>query len=351
MCPTLFTIPWVNLPIRGYGLMLMVAFLGGTWWASRRAGRVKQDPDFAVNMGFVALLCSVVGARLFYVVHYWDRFVGRSIWEMVNLTAGGLEFYGGFIGAMVGVLAFMLIKRVSIRLYLDIFAPSLMVGMAAARIGCYLNGCCWGAPAPPQLAWAVQFPYASPAQHRQWEERMVTLPAELIMVYSNGQAYPLSRDVLDLGDKQVDKAQRQLVEAQARRYGHTLDDLRKMAASKAYASLAVHPAQIYASLNGLIMAFLLSVIFYRRRRHGLVFGLMMLLYPLCRIAEEMIRTDNPRDTAGLTVSQFVSVVIILIGAAWLAAIYRMPLRSPRATPFVWPPPGPAPSPRKNKKPH
>ena len=101
MCPTLFKIPWLDVPIRGYGLMLMIAFLGGTWWASQRAARVKANADLVVNLGFVALISSVIGARIFYVAHYWDRFAGKSLWEIVNLTAGGLEFYGGFIGAFV----------------------------------------------------------------------------------------------------------------------------------------------------------------------------------------------------------------------------------------------------------
>ncbi len=260
MCPTLFTIPWLNLPIRGYGLMLMVAFLAGTWWASRRAGRVKQDPDFVVNLGFVALLCSVVGARIFYVVHYWERFAGTGVWNIINLTAGGLEFYGGFIGAMVGILAFMLVKRVSVRLYLDILAPSLMLGMAAARVGCFLNGCCWGGPAPASLPWAVHFPYASPAQVREWEDRQMTLPAELIWVpqaeYADW-ASPLPRDWFDRGEKKAQKAARQRCEDQARFHGLTIEQLEAMAGNPAYRSVAVHPAQLYAALDGLILAFLL----------------------------------------------------------------------------------------------
>ena len=100
---------------------------------------------------------------------------------MFDITAGRPEFYGGFIGAMVAILVYMKLSKVSIRLYLDILTPSLMFGMAMARIGCFLNGCCWGGPCPAHLPWTVQFPYASPAQYRQWEERQVTLPAELII--------------------------------------------------------------------------------------------------------------------------------------------------------------------------
>jgi len=134
----------ILLPIRSYGFMLMIGFLGGTWWAARRATRVKCDPDMVVNLGFIALVASVVGSRIFYVVHYWDEhFAGRGFRAIIDITQGGLEFYGGFIGAMIALLAYMKLRKLSIRLYLDIVTPSLMFGMAMARIGCFLNGCCW----------------------------------------------------------------------------------------------------------------------------------------------------------------------------------------------------------------
>ena len=163
MWPTLFKIPWLDIPIRSYGMMLMIGFLGGTWWATRRASRVKADPDLIVNAGFVALLASIVGARIFYVAHYWENFAGRGIWPIIDVTAGGLEFYGGFIGGVLGVIGLLLVKRVSLRLYLDILAPSVMFGMSMARIGCFLNGCCWGGACPHEIPWCVTFPFSSPA--------------------------------------------------------------------------------------------------------------------------------------------------------------------------------------------
>lgn len=378
------------MPIRGYGLMLMIGFLGGTWWAALRAARVKCDPDFIVNLGFTALIASVIGARMFYVIHYWDdHFAGRGLWAIINVSAGGMEFYGGFLGAMVGCLGYMLIKRVSIRLYLDILAPSLAFGMCMARIGCFLNGCCWGGIAP-EIPWAMQFPYGSPAQYRQWEERQVTLPAELLVVNSYGLAYPLSRDSLDIdlekgrqelrelqqirerildaragstSPEQFEKLHKQyqdkLIEWQKatgidpyivkrlKEYHLTPQEFTAMIHEPQYCSRRVHPAQLYASLDGLVLALLLSAYFYRRKRHGAVFGLLMLLYPGMRIAEEIIRTDNPLDTAGMTISQFISVLLIVIGAVWLLAIRKMPLRSPRAVP--WTPPELRQKPQKARK--
>jgi phosphatidylglycerol---prolipoprotein diacylglyceryl transferase len=388
MWPTLFKIPLPGgyLPIRGYGFMLMIGFLGGTWWAARRAARVKCDPDFVINLGFVSLLASVVGARIFYVAHYWDEhFAGRGLWAIIDVSQGGLEFYGGFLGALVAVLLYMRIRKVSTRLYLDIITPSLMFGMAMARIGCFLNGCCWGGPCSANLPWAVRFPYASPALYREWEERQITLPAELIYVNSAGVPSPLPRDLMAMkpeelqgpaaavrkseealkqaeaahaGDKTLSKlrkdrdrllkAQQQInsvaltLNQQLARYDTTLTNLNDLAYREGR-TLPLHPTQIYASINGLLLAVLLNEIFYRRKRHGMVFVMLLLLYPAARFMEETIRIDNPHDTVGLTISQFVSVVLFLTGVVYLYIIRRLPERSPRAVPFVPPPPD------KNKK--
>jgi phosphatidylglycerol:prolipoprotein diacylglycerol transferase len=369
MWPTVFEIPWFHLPIRGYGLMLMIGFLGGTWWAAKRAVRVKADPDLVINLGFAALIASVIGARAFYVIHYWDEhFAGRGLRAVIDITAGGMEFYGGFLGAFAAVLGYLAIKKAPFRLYLDIIAPSLMFGMGMARIGCFLNGCCWGAVCPPEIPWSVRFPYASPAAYRQWEERVITYPAELITTYYTGSASLINRDDLNFGPerrKGPEYAYRQAVEAleQARirqADSATIDKLRKRVdatrkkvqeSSSEYATVArqewqymltpsevqtaadegrthaVHPVQLYASINGLLLAVLLNNLFYRRKQHGLVTAVLFLTYPLMRIMEEIIRSDNPHDVIGMTISQFVSVAILVGGIVYLIAIYRLPANS------------------------
>lgn len=376
MWPTLFEIPYLEIPIRAYGLMLMIAFLGGTWWAAARAWKVKANPDIVINLGFTALLCSVVGARAFYVIHYWEKYEGTGLWNIVNVSAGGMEFYGGFIGAFIGVLGYLWVKKASFRLYFDIIAPSLMFGMGMARIGCFLNGCCWGAACPTEMTWAVTFPYGSPVQVRQFEQRLSTVPAELLYVRNEGTAFILPRDLLrEVGDKDsrlgqryyelsmklenklregttseeikaLRKKQRQvlarwkqqednfvpLIARNVSKFDVPPAKLYQMAHDTESRSIYVHPAQLYASIDGFVLAILLSTVFYRRKRQGVVFGLLFLLYPIMRFMEEIIRSDNPHDTAGLTISQFISLVLFLIGVIWMFIVYRLPLRSPKAKP-------------------
>jgi phosphatidylglycerol:prolipoprotein diacylglycerol transferase len=336
MRPTVFTLPWFDIPIRSYGLMLMIGFLGGTWWAMRRAQRTKCDPDLVVNLAFISLLSSVIGARIFYVLHYWDEhFAGRSFWDVVNITAGGLEFYGGFIGAFVAGSIYLYLKKVSYRLYADICAPSIMFGMSMARIGCFLNGCCWGGPCPAEIPWSVQFPYSSSAYQREWTERLVTTPAELVFVDSIGRvAYPLPREWIQEAIEQQKKTG--AVAVQAQRFGMTPQQLAELADQQQFRTIPLHPAQLYASVDGMLLAILLNTYFYRRKRHGTVFAMMLMLYPIMRVIEETIRVDNPQDTAGMTISQFVSIVIFAVGLGMYLYLRTLPLRSPAAVPYVPP---------------
>ena len=361
MHPELFTIPGLNLAVPSYGALLVAGFLSGIWWATRRATRVKADPDLILNLGFIILFFSMVGARAFYVIHHWDsQFAGHPK-QILNLRAGGFEFYGGFIAAFVAAAGYLWYKRASLRLYVDIVAPSIMPGMGVARIGCFLFGCCWGGPCPAGLPWAVRFPCASPAHQRQWEHRLVTLPAELILVGPNGEATPLPRQIFKLASEDLepalDKATSALEEAKAggdseriNQAQHRLEQVQEAIASiqghfeafdvepaalrelthrPEYGSTPVHPAQLYASIGGLLLAWLTNAYFYRRRRHGTVMVLALMLYAVQRFVEEIIRIDNPRDTLGLTISQGIGVVIFVTALVLLFIVRQLPLRSPR----------------------
>ncbi len=387
MHPDLFTIPGLGLEVKTYGFFLTVGFLSAVWLAMRRAERVHADPDRILDMSFIALLCGVGGARLFYVIHYWKTdFAHRSnpLLAIIDIRQGGLEFLGGLLGAMIVTLLYLKWKKLSIRMYLDILAPGAMWGLAFGRLGCFFNGCCFGglcaagAPDVPKYPWAVNFPFGSNAHIRQWEDREVTVPAELIVARGLGSYLlpaatlnmPLERmqrarlDVEELekslaeateskaDEKVLKQLTAKLASAQemekAVRKALNLDDLlwnmkfpsrinpqRTISQSELQQlaaeckSLPVHPTQLYASINGFILSGLLSAVFYVRRRHGVVIGLLILLYPVSRVLEELIRTDNPHDILGLTISQFVSVCMFLFGVAYLYVLYaKLPERSP-----------------------
>lgn len=358
MRPELFTIPGTSITVPSFGAMVMIGFLGALWWMTRRATKVKQDPDLVLNFGFIALFFMALGARTFYVIHYWDSQFKYNPSQIFNLRAGGFEFYGGLIGAFVPCILYAWYKGLSLRLWTDLVAPSLLFGMGVGRIGCFLAGCCYGTTCSADLPWAMQFPYGSEAQIASWEARTTAVPADLMFITKDGNVLllaPKAAQEIASGRKQLDqhteqarargetdkvarleKASAQLKELEDHMAAHGLTPARleSLRHDPHFSSPHVHPAQLYSAVGPLLLAWLMNAYFYRRKRHGTVFALAMMLYAVERFIEESLRADNPVDTLGLTVSQAISVGVFVLMAAYLLLLQRLPLRSPRAVAYV-----------------
>jgi prolipoprotein diacylglyceryltransferase len=156
-----FAIP---LRVYGYGLMLILGFIVGITLAQWRARRCGESPEKVSWIGLLTLIGGVVGARLAYVAKNHELFFGPgwSILDIINVSSGGLIYFGGVAGAMILAIGYMVFRKLPVRRYLDIFAVSMMVGLAFGRAGCTLNGCCWGGPAKDDFALAIRFPMYTP---------------------------------------------------------------------------------------------------------------------------------------------------------------------------------------------
>lgn len=344
--------------IHSYGLFLFLGFSSATWIARRRAVRVGADPDVIFITSILAVLFGVGGARVLYVFHYWDRFadVSDPLMAILDFRRGGMEFLGGFVTGSIAIIAYLGMPRRlvaaimsiprkltrrptpmpndgipkfrprSIRLYVDICAPSALWGLGITRLGCFLNGCCFGAvcmapgPQEAQYVWAVQFPFASPAYVRQWEERDVTAPAELI---GTGRL----RLMPTLVNRRITAPPPTIASLTGSKpsSGGVADgaDVRSVKVlASGLRTLPVHPTQLYSSIHALLLSGLLAALFRVRRRHGVVLATLVTLYPVGRILLEMIRSDNPIDTFGFTVSQFISLGMIVAGLLSLFVLYK-----------------------------
>jgi phosphatidylglycerol---prolipoprotein diacylglyceryl transferase len=146
---------WGVFRITSYGVMLAVAFLVGTWLALGEARRLRLDEDRLVNLILVVLVAGVLGARALYVLEHIEEFRGSYL-SVLSLWQGGLTLYGGIVaGIAVGVLAAPLLKLPRWTTA-DALAPSIALGTAFGRVGCFLNGCCYGRPTG--APWGVVFP-------------------------------------------------------------------------------------------------------------------------------------------------------------------------------------------------
>lgn len=131
--------------------------MAGLWTASRRALRDGIHPDIIIDLGPWLLVGAIFGARIFYVVSYWDEsFAGRPWTEIFMVQHGGLVYYGGLVGASLACIAFAALKKLPLWKLADILAPSIALGYFFGRWGCLLNGCCYGRPTT--MPWGIQFP-------------------------------------------------------------------------------------------------------------------------------------------------------------------------------------------------
>jgi phosphatidylglycerol:prolipoprotein diacylglycerol transferase len=181
MHPIIFHI--FKFPIHSYGLMLAVSFLSAIWIAGRRAKKNGLESQVISDVGFYIILASIIGARIYYVFLHFDEFRGNltaifNPFHGGNLGIGGLVMFGGYIGALVAAVVYFRIKKYPFLPYADAVAPTIGIGIFLTRIGCFLNGCCYGAPTHSALG--INFPANSPAGYYQHEVHSAALyPSQL----------------------------------------------------------------------------------------------------------------------------------------------------------------------------
>ena len=149
------------LSIHWYGVMVAVAFLAGLWTASKRGLREGVAAETIVDLGPWLIVGTIVGARTLYVISYWHEFFeGKPVAEIFMVWKGGLVFYGGLVGAVAAGIIYTRLKKLPLWKIADILAPSIALGYVFGRIGCLLNGCCYGRAC--NLPWAIRFPADNP---------------------------------------------------------------------------------------------------------------------------------------------------------------------------------------------
>ncbi|MDO9536116.1 MAG: prolipoprotein diacylglyceryl transferase [Bacillota bacterium] len=154
MRPILFSVG--SFEIYAYGAMLFLAFLVTLIWSFKESGREGIDPDHLFEVFIIAIILSMLGSRITFVFLNWDLFRGEPWWKAFAFREGGLTFYGGLILAILGGFIYTWRKKISFLKFLDFMTPFIALGYAITRLGCFLNGCCYGhiTDAP----WGVIFP-------------------------------------------------------------------------------------------------------------------------------------------------------------------------------------------------
>jgi phosphatidylglycerol:prolipoprotein diacylglycerol transferase len=321
------------------------------------------DTEVVYSLAFTMFIAGLVGARLFYIVPNWDEFqeptLAATARSLLNFTKGGLVVYGSVIFGLPAGIWFLRRRGLGILPMADIIAPSMALGQAIGRLGCFLNGCCYGGvclTAPWAMTFPSQPPPGSPPyqQHLQggwnsgvWLQEQGGQSGRVTVAYVAPRS-PAEREGLRPGQAVVrinGSGFESLAEARARlaQGGGTYEIeadggaiYRWHAPRGPERSVPVHPAQLYAAIDAGLLALLLWFYFPFRRRDGEVFALLVTLHPISRFILEIIRSDEPtRFDTPFTISQLLSLAILALACVLWWYVERSPrtkLQEPREQP-------------------
>ena len=266
MRPVIFEL--FGLPIHGYGLMIVLGYLLTGYMATRIVRKWGME-DVFYDLSMVMLLSGILGGRtMFYILNYSAEFQHRSPFAFFKIWEGGLVLYGGVTGGCLGGLIYMSWKKLSVLDYMDVSGIVAPIGLAFGRLGCFMNGCCYGRVCSESYAIGVHFPEDSPPWSHQFNMGLL-------------------------------------------QRGEVME--------------AVHPAQLYQAGHDFLLFFLL--LYYVGRGYaprGAGMPLLWFLYGTGRFFIEGLRNDTPLTLTGLTVSQNYSLAVVLLFGVLLAWIYSRP---------------------------
>ncbi len=165
--------PHVFGMVKSFGALLALSFVLGFWLSVRRGRRYGFAGDLVLDFSLTVMISSVIGVRLFYFFTHPDHF--EPWYEVFLLWKGGLTLYGGIIAAIVAVAWFCRRRKVPFLKMADVLAPQVALGIGITRLGCFLNGCCYGRPTDGPFG--IVFPETCAAG---WETGCASLhPAQL----------------------------------------------------------------------------------------------------------------------------------------------------------------------------
>lgn len=254
MRPTLLSIG--PFDFHGYTVMLSLAFLACTLLCVRENYRLARPYNITPIAGIWLALGGIIGAKAYWYLQY-DHI--RNIYRALYLWEPGLVFYGGLLGGCIAGMIYMRVNRVPIIPISDLALPYVTLGIGITRVGCFLNGCCWGKAC--ELPWAITFPSRSIAY------RGIAPDGKTLYV----DPFP------------------------------------------------VHPTELYSVLGLLLIFFFLRYLYKRPHPTGGIALMFGVTYGIMRFMIEHYRGDSAESVFGMTVSQAVSLGMFAIcGFAFIA---------------------------------
>jgi phosphatidylglycerol:prolipoprotein diacylglycerol transferase len=273
MYPILFELPsWIPIiggaAITSFGVFMLLSFLTGGYLVRAGLRRMGEDPEKAWDLVFMAVVGGIVGARVYYVLLNFPRFVQDPFGML--FARGGLVWYGGFLLATALVVWEVRRQKLPLRETADAVAPALALAYAVGRLGCFFVGDDWGRPTASWVG--VRFPMGTPPSSVDVIERDFGITVDPALVEQYGQIVP------------------------------------------------VHPTQLYEVGMSTLIFFLLWKIRGSGRPAGWLFMLWLALAGMERFLVEFLRAKDDRFLAGMTIAQLISLAIVVVGVAGMMRV-------------------------------
>ncbi len=343
----------VGLAVRGYGVMLLLGVVASVWLALLRAPGYGVPADVVYGIAPWLLIGGIAGARLFYIIEYHDVFftgeLSSTIRNMLNFTQGGLVVYGSFIGGFLATVAYVWIHKLSFLRLADVIAPCLFIGLCLGRLGCLMNGCCYGNACEPHWT-ALRFPNGSPV----YEEQMSTgelagleLDSSRVQVKKVSPGSVADQIGIKAGDAVTKLGTvRSVEEAKADVPSEdvpmgliaVINGQEHYWPASQLPSVAnpVRPSQLISSAGGLALCLSLCLFSRFVTTDGTVLCVAFASYAVLRFGMEMLRNDEPGQFGTeLTIAQWVSIVVFTLscgGLLWLRL--RGSSHAPQSSPRI-----------------
>ncbi|MCI9620827.1 MAG: prolipoprotein diacylglyceryl transferase [Dorea sp.] len=249
-----------------YGIVIGIGILAGIFIAAMEAKRTGQNPEDYYDLAIYAVIFSIIGARIYYVIFSWDMYK-RDILSVFNIRQGGLAIYGGVIAAVITVTVFARRRNLSAPLLMDTAGLGLVAGQMIGRWGNFFNREAFG-------------------EYTDWLLAM-RLPVDAVR----------GSDITDL----------------MRKHMETVDDV---------SFIQVHPTFLYESLWCLLILILLLIYRKHKQFDGEIFLLYLAGYGFGRFWIERLRTDQLLLPNGFPVSQLLAGILVVGSVLFLLYNWR-----------------------------
>ncbi len=250
-----------------YGIIIGFGILAGLWIATSDAKRRGQDPDIYLDYTLYAIIISIMGARIYYVIFDWDNYKDDLL-QILNTRAGGLAIYGGVIAAVITLIVYARVKKLSFFSLADTGCLGLITGQIIGRWGNFFNCEAFGGYTDGLFAMRIRRALVN--------ENMISRELLNHLIVRDGVEY-----------------------------------------------IQVHPMFLYESVwNLCVLAFML---WYRKRKRfdGEMLFIYLLGYGLGRVWMEGLRTDQLIFfSTGIPVSQALSLILVVISTLVLFCKHR-----------------------------